>query len=162
MQFLTKQGLRVSAYLDDILGANPLQHSANQDALIAAYLLNALGFFLSMGTPDKPKSILTPTQTLIHLGFKVDTHRWTLAIPDKKLQATLHLLKQAQKTATKNKPITIAQLASLIGTLQALMDAVPLARLYTRHLLRLKNQAKERNNWSDKIYYTPEALSEIT
>lgn len=58
----------VYLYLDDVLICSPSREQAHMDVLLTVQTLQRLGFILNF-----PKSSLTLTQSLEHLGLQLDT-----------------------------------------------------------------------------------------
>ena len=103
------------------MGESPEQVKGHLEAL--TYLLTGLGFVINI-----PKSITIPAQRIKYLGLLVDSTTLHLSLPGEKLH---HIRSQITK---KNSPITVRQLAQIIGKLHATSQAVLPAPLHYRSL----------------------------
>lgn len=148
-----KKGIRISAYLDDlIIAAATKELSAKATRMVLLKLKN-LGFLTK-----ETKSSLTPSQTLHHLGFEIDTVSMTLKIPGQKIH---NIRREASKMANKGT-CTVRQLSSFIGKVIAMTAAVFPARLKVQHLQATKIQAlKSGSSWEDSISILPAATEEL-
>jgi len=126
--------------LDDwILVASTRQLALQQGQAVVA-LLQQLGWIVNL-----KKSVLTPIQSLEHLGFLLNTRTMTAALPLKKLRDIRRSIKQVLDKPTRQSPRVIH---SLTMRIQAATFAIFSARLYTRHLLYFKNQVvKSEADW---------------
>ena len=82
------------------------------------HLLAALGFIVNLD-----KSVLTPTQRVIFLGFCLDSHTMLISLPTPRIQSIQLLIRemlaQAQATILKLSQL----LGSMISTHQGVMAA---------------------------------------
>lgn len=81
LQWACKRGIKISAYLDDLIIAAATKDLSTKMMTMVLHKLRSLGFL----TKDA-KSSLTPSKTLQHLGFKIDTASMTLKIPGQKIR----------------------------------------------------------------------------
>ncbi|KAK3811349.1 MAG: hypothetical protein JOS17DRAFT_796160 [Linnemannia elongata] len=72
-----------------------------------------------------------------HLGFRIDTRTMTLSVPRSKVR---DLRREAEKLL-RSKATALRNLASFIGKAMAMTAAVFPARLMTRRLIQVQNQA---------------------
>ena len=93
-------------------------------------MLQSLGLIVSM------KSVLEPTQVIDYLGFLVKSREMKLLLPRKKLKG---IIKNIQQVLNK-EVITVRQLASVLGKLQATAEAIYPARIKTNVIMYYKNQ----------------------
>jgi hypothetical protein len=134
----TKQ-IRVSAYLDDwIIIANSASQATYHTQLLLQKL-ESLGWIV-----NHKKSSLQPSQLIEHLGFLLDTTTMTAQLPGTKLRD----LRRSIQQILKNPLQSPRKIHSLTMRTQAATFALIPARLYTQHLLRMKNLAvKSLPDW---------------
>ena len=148
MKFLRGLGIRLVFYLDDILiiGSSPeevLQHGQK-----VIQVLSSLGFLI-----HQEKSVFTPSQVIQFLGYQLDSTNMSILVPKEKLKN----LKKEASHLINHPRMTIRKLASFLGKLNALSQAMPHQSLMTRQLLRIKNQALSSNgkNWEAMVDISP-------
>ena len=78
---LQEMGMRLIAYIDDILVLAESRELLINQAAGMCYLLENLGFLI-----NQKKSILEPSQTMEFLGFTVDTVAMEIKLPSDKLK----------------------------------------------------------------------------
>ena len=88
-------------------------------------LLQNLGF-----TINYDKSSFTPNNQIQHLGFIIDTKKYTLGLPPQKVLK----IKVACEILLAHKYVTIRQFSRVIGLLVSSFLAVKHAQLHTRYL----------------------------
>jgi len=81
LSILRQRGIRLIAYLDDILLMAPSFDPVDQHAALTLNLLKGLGF-----TVNYQKSILVPSQLLEFLGSLVNSIKLTLSLPRDKIR----------------------------------------------------------------------------
>ena len=86
----------------------------------AMHLLTALGFILNLD-----KSVLTPTQGVIFLGFCLDSHTMLISLPTPRIQSIQHLIRE---TLTQGQA-TILKLSQLLDSMVSTHPAVLAAPL---------------------------------
>jgi len=115
--------------------------------------LTRLGFLTK-----ESKSSLTPSQTIQHLGYEIDTTTMTLKIPGNKIR---DMRREASKLVNKGT-CTVRQLSSFIGKAIAMTAAVFPSRLKVQCLQAIKIQAlKSGTAWEDSISLTTAATEEL-
>ena len=123
--FLRRKSIQVIIYLDDFLLLAATKEEAVKNTHLLITLLQSLGFRINF-----KKSSLTPSQVITFLGFKIDSTSMMLSLPAEKINKILdcaHRLLAPQR-------ITLRNLASLIGLLEASRPAIWRAPLHFRHL----------------------------
>ncbi|KAG1178037.1 hypothetical protein G6F36_010725 [Rhizopus arrhizus] len=153
LEWARSLNIRISAYLDDwiIVADSPEQSIHHTNVVLQK--LRCLGWLGNL-----KKSILTPCQTLEHLGFSLNTIEMTAHLPGKKLRDIRRSIQQILKKPVQS-PRTIH---SLTMRIQAATFAILPARMYTQYLLRLKNQTvKTMKDWDLPQPLTPECLKEL-
>jgi hypothetical protein len=154
LRWARRRGIRISAYLDDLLILAKSFQQAEEATQAVMDKLSSLGFLI------KPsKSQLTPTQTITHLGFTIDTKSMTLSVPKDKVR---DIRREATKILRKGA-LTVRALSSFIGKALAMTAAVLPARLRTQHLVQLKNEAlRQHNSWTASVSLTDQAKEDLT
>ncbi|CAB5309055.1 unnamed protein product [Rhizophagus irregularis] len=146
------RGIRVVAYLDDLL----IMAESKEEALEKAkWLINQLqihGF-----TINEKKSCLIPCQRIDFLGFQIDSKSMSLKLPRQKIHKLIHECKKTQHLKT----IPTRKLASLIGKIIATANAIFPARLYSRALLRDKNNGLKMSGWNGMTTLSEESLQQL-
>lgn len=145
-------GISVVAYLDDFLWSDSKPNIA---ALVdfARALLTWLGFAVS-----EKKSEWTPTQCLQFLGLLVDAERFEFSIPPEKIAKIVRAVNALLAKAEANEKITATNVAVVCGHILAIRLACAPARIYTRALYAVVNQAEY---WEQRIVIPSAARDEL-
>ena len=115
----------LSAYLDDSFAIG-LTQGVCGDAISAAFhSLTELGFHVNV-----EKSALTPTTTLQHLGFVIDSVAMQVSLPLSKISDIKSICSHLQNTPNH----TLRLVAQVLGTLVAAFPGVRYGPLHYRHL----------------------------
>lgn len=157
--FLRIRGVRILAYLDDIiiLGSSP--SLVQQHVSLTIKVLSLCGFVL-----NTKKCVLTPSTSLRFLGITIDSSTHVLKLPSDKVQAIVGECKQAITHFTKRETITIRTLAHLAGLLNSTSEAVPLARVHTQPIinaLRIAQSVASAKGWDSPILLTSAAAEAL-
>ena len=131
----------VSIYIDDIL----VQSSSVTKCNLHTQLVITL--FMSLGWSFKwEKCSLVPSQQFTHLGFEFNTRDMIIAVPSDKMAK----IKTKCTNVLNLGHASILTLGKLIGTMESLKPATPLATLHFRSLQSqlLKAKSGFRNPWS--------------
>ncbi|KAG2191282.1 hypothetical protein INT47_001832 [Mucor saturninus] len=153
LEWARQQNIRLSAYLDDwILVADTFQQ-AHQQTQYVLHKLKLLGWIV-----NEKKSTLLPTQQLDHLGFSLNTTNMTAQLPGNKIRNLRKSIQQILKD-----PLQSARtIHSFTMRIQSATFALLPARLYTQHLLRMKNQSvRSLADWDKKQPLPVECLKEL-
>ena len=143
----------VSIYMDDILVQALTPQQCTSHAQIVMLVLMSLGWSLKW-----EKCSLSPSQTFLHLGFIFNTRDMTISCPQEKV---LKLVDMCSKIFDK-KRATVLSLEKLIGTMESMRPAVPLASLNFRCLQKLLISAKKHGRLAKKfVDLTPHSLAEL-
>ena len=126
---LRSRGIRLVAYLDDILVLSRSRKAAVRDSNMVLELLQNLGFLIN----DK-KSVLKPSKKMEFLGVVINTKRLIVQVPKKKLNKFLKEARQIYNKAKNHKQITIRKLAGIIGKLNSMAQAMQGTELHIRGL----------------------------
>lgn len=105
---LTRLGVRLVWYVDDILVINPTSEGLVEDLLKVVGLLTALGFRI-----NQRKSILTPSTQVEFLGMQVNTENGTISLDNAKLKEHRH----ATSRLINDGKASAKALASVAGAL---------------------------------------------
>src|SRR5579871_98106 len=151
---LRKQGIRISAYLDDFCALASTKKEAERVAKIVREHLEALGFIL-----NEKKCVWEPTQLQEFLGFEIDTRSMEIRLPQAKLR---RVCKEVKHTLTLHQ-MSARKIASLIGLLNSTAEAVLPARMKYRFLLRNLHQALQngKGNWEYQMKLTYSTRREL-
>jgi hypothetical protein len=153
LKWAREKGIRISAYLDDILIAARTKEEAKEHTRLVREQLEKLGFLIK-----DAKSTLDPTQRIDHLGFRIDTAKMTLSVPRPKVR---DLRREAEKMI-KAGTIQLRRLAAFIGKAIAMTVAVFPARLRTRNLIQVQNAALAKKcKWTDPVTLNSAALENL-
>ena len=122
-----KRGIQCFVYLDDILFVGKDKHKLETDMLYVLGTLRDSG----LGVNQK-KSVLVPTQQVMHLGFLIDFATGTLGVPPGKLKA---VRKDLGKIQTANT-MTPRKMAAILGQVRSFIQAIPALRSFTDKMLK--------------------------
>lgn len=153
---LRKAGIRCVAYLDDLLIMSSSLEDAYRDALYAMRLLSGLGFRINWD-----KSVLSPAQTVVFLGFRVCSRSMTLTITPAKRATLRRDIRHYVRCYHHQRPIRTRQWASFIGSLQAIRVAVPFACLYLVYFDQAKLRAVTQDGWGGHVLLDHHCFSDL-
>lgn len=159
ISLLRRRGVRVLAYLDDLLFLASSPQQCVEQAQMAVDLFSDLGFRF-----HERKSVLVPSQRLRFLGFEVDSVGLSLSMPQDKLR---RLARECRSMANwmehADSPPTIRALSRLLGRLTASSDAVLVHRLRSVALERARARALRAtgSDWDSPCPLPPAALQEL-
>ena len=113
IKHLHRLGIRVVAYIDDLLIASKTREQALQDYRLVAETLSKLGFQL-----NSDKCEATPTQHIKFLGFNFNTRSFRMSVPAEKLK---QIRQHARRVLALDSAgaLTPRLLACLVGKLVA-------------------------------------------
>ena len=152
---LREEGHESVIYVDDSL----LQGDTFQECL--DNIMATLGMLQSLGFVIHPeKSVLYPTQTIIFLGFIINTVDMTVRLTDEKVDK----IKNLGIGLLKAKNATIRMISRFIGNLTASFEAVPEGKLYYRHLEWCKSLSLSLHHYDFEApcFISEQAREEIT
>jgi hypothetical protein len=150
VECLQQQGHQVLIYIDDLLiiGKDAKACKAAIDA--ARKLFQELGAVI-----NEEKSSLFPSQTIDYLGFSLDSKLMTITAPPRKIDN----LRKAIRS-TLNKKTSARDLASILGKINSLQDAMLAVRVHTTGLHEMNLNLMSRS-WDKKAHLTEEALQDL-
>ncbi|XP_078506464.1 LOW QUALITY PROTEIN: uncharacterized protein LOC144765813 [Lissotriton helveticus] len=153
VEYLRTKGIRLIIYLDDILQMEQSRDQLLLHLQVTISLLQNLGFII-----NAQKSDLVPQQSMIFLGFRIDTRDATLNLPSQKISK---IKKEIRKVLRQDR-ISLRQLARIVGLLSSSIQAIYPGPLHYRTLQRLKASHLRRGlTYSELISLSSEAKSEL-
>ena len=129
ISFLRNQGIRVVAYLDDLLIMAESEEQSVAHTGRVSELLTSLGFTLNLR-----KSELNPSKVITFLGTVINSVSMSFSLHDSKWK----LLKADLRRISEWTHVTARQLAAIVGKLNWTIHMSLIARLRLRPLLRAK------------------------
>ena len=136
-----KKGFLVFIYLDDILLLAPTEKQARSQVAVLVDTLLSAGFKINV-----KKSILEPTQEVVHLGMEINLKEGRLEVPSYKLK---NIRKELEKLL-KAQFSTCRKMASILGQVRSYLVALPFLRLVTDELAKFSNMHLSEG-WDFKI-----------
>ena len=153
VEHLQAQGHQVMIYIDDILILGPTKKQCEASVAAVRDILKDLGAIV-----NEKKSIFTPSQTIEFLGFLLDSRTMTIEAPAKKIKNTRKSVMRLLKTKTPGViQVTPRELASVLGKINSLADAMLSARVHTAALQEDKLRALQAQSWDDPFRLSAEA-----
>ena len=125
LALLREMGVRLIAYIDDILVLAESKELAKNHVEGVVYLLQCLGFQI-----NQKKSVLEPAQVREFLGLSVDTVAMELRLPLDKIKK----IRTESRAMMRAKQVSGRALARLVGKMNAASQVIPPAPLFFRHL----------------------------
>ena len=152
MALLRCNGICSIVFIDDILLMAQSREELVQVAQELIQLLQLLGFMINW-----EKSMLTPCQEIVFLGFLVNSLQMILRLPEEKLQNIIVDCRRVLRQETA----LVRDLARIVGRMTAAIQAVTPAPLCYRNL-RLKNSAfKSTQSFEARIQLDESAKVEL-
>ena len=148
LTLLRELGVRLVAYIDDILVLAETEEMARDHTGGLIYLLENLGFIVH---PEK--TITTPTQEIEFLGMVVDSRAMELRLSGQKLKK---IRREAAKIRDQSARPTAREVSRLLGKLNSVSRAVPPGPLFCRMIQRDLARALDKGSQS---YNAPCPLS---
>ena len=151
---LSSQGHNSVVYVDDSYLQGDTCQACLANIVDTIKLLRELGFVIH---PDK--SVLTPSQTIVFLGFVISSKHMTLSLTDDKKNKIKTLL----LNCLHSQQVSIRELARILGNIVASFPAVTFGPLHYRHLERdkIRGLKYHKGNFEGKISLSAKAVSEI-
>ena len=125
MAFFRKQGILIVVYTDDFLILSHREEVCRNHTQVVIKTLESLGF-----TINREKCIVEPTHRIEFLGMTLNSENMTVHLPRRK---AVELASRTGQILSRGKSST-KELASLIGALNAIGPAYPMAPLFYREL----------------------------
>ena len=155
LAILRQRGVRLIAYIDDILLISDSAAQALEHVQALVYLLECLGF-----TINTEKSVLTPTQNIEFLGLSVNSIDMELQFPPPKIKQ----IRAESRRITRMAESTSARtLARLLGEMNSTACVIPPVPLFYRNLQMALSNTLERHaqNYDGLVTLTPASLEEL-
>lgn len=137
---LRSQGFLSVIYLDDILLLGKTPESCKKNVAKTRALLESLGLVLNL-----EKCQLEPEMEAKYLGFIIDSEKFEVRLPERKIEKILKLIGNMEN----RRSCKIRELANLIGTLVSVCPAVEYGPLYIKVLEREKVLALQKAGGGD-------------
>jgi hypothetical protein len=144
---LQAKGHRVILYIDDMLILGDSRNACERTVTEVRALFRELGAIV-----NAEKSVFTPSQTTEYLGFVLDSKKMTISAPKYKLT---NMTKGIKKFIRKGVA-TPRDVASVLGKINSLADALFPARVHTTGLRNFQLQCLQRNSAWDRPAPIPE------
>jgi hypothetical protein len=120
---------------------------------IVIQLTKSLGWLI-----NQTKSALIPTQTFNYVGVYYNLHQGLMFPPIDRFQA----LKAEIEQIAVHPAVTLRKWQSILGSIQSMVDQVPLGRLHVRPLVRWLNiNVQDRTNPQEMILMPPSMLPHL-
>ena len=151
---LRQQGCVIIAYIDDTLLIGDTKLEVERAVSLTKSLFIRLGFLINLD-----KSVLTPTQNIEFLGFRINSTEMSVTLTKHKKDKIRTLC----WTMLSNSFLSIQELASVTGKLIATFPAVNYGGLHYRELEKLKvsELKKNRGHYKAQITLNDMARSEL-
>ena len=117
--------MRIIFYIDDTLLMAESKEKLQDQSAGLIYLLECLGLTL-----NQEKTVLHPSQSIVFLGFTIDTTKMELSLPPDKIKK---IRVEAQKLLGVEL-VSTHSLSQLLGGINATTEVIPPAPLFFRCL----------------------------
>ena len=143
MSFIrTRFGILVTIYIDDLLIQSISFEKCVHDTQVVILILLSLGWSVKW-----EKCSLIPSRQFVHLGFLFDTEAMSLTCPEDKVERIRNTCMKILSAGSS----TVLGLEKLLGTLESVRPAVPLAALHFRSLQKQLLLAKKFDRIASKV-----------
>jgi hypothetical protein len=151
---LREKGHLSTSYIDDCLLVAKSRDSCVDNVKDTIKMSQNAGF-----TIHATKSVLTPTQRIVFLGFWLNTVDMTVKLTDEKAKK----LKHACENILQKDTISLQNLAEVIGMMVASFPGVQYGQLFYRQCDNLKNKGltENRGDYSAKTLLTAPVISDL-
>jgi hypothetical protein len=161
VQELRAKGVRLMAYLDDIIILSSSYQESVRNTQLVREALERRGWVINL-----EKSSLTPSQTLEYLGFLLDSVKMQIFTPNEKRKRFRSAAQRMLKKLQKSEAVRLRTFSSLVGKLQSLTPAVPFCRLHLQALVhtvreKLKGNQRKLGLWDTHVLPPPEVKGEL-
>lgn len=158
IEHLRQQGIRIVAYMDDILIIAPSKEQADLHTRMAMDLLLSLGWKIRLD-----KSELEPAQNRVFLGMLLDTTGTlpVIRVPYNKKRKIYREVKRLIAAAEQG-PVKRRRIAQVAGLCNAVSKAISSTKALTRNLLRAAgNRSQVKNAWNQAVRVPKEAINDL-
>ena len=151
---LHSQGYLSLGYIDDSYLQGDTYEECSQNITATGTLFGKLGFYL-----HPIKSVVNPTQTLVFLGFLLNSQEITVSPTEQKITKPVEA---CIKLKAKNKPL-ISEVAKVIGILVSNFPGVQYGPLHYGQLEKDKSSALKTNkgNYNSQMTLSNGSLQEL-
>ena len=147
----THFGILISIYIDDILIQSISFEKCIRDTQVVILVLLCLGWSVKW-----EKCSLIPSQKFVHLGFLFDTEAMSLTCPVDKVERIKKMCYEILVSGSS----TVLGLEKLLGTLESVRPAVPLAVLHFRCLQKQLLLSKKSDRIASKVIFISKESSQ--
>ena len=157
LKTLREKCVELICYIDDIFVRGSTRDGARKSIQLTVSTLEQAGFVLNY-----EKSVLQPTQSLVFLGFLIDTVAFSVSLTHEKRQNIFDLCTYLLRKSKSKIPLR--KLARLIGTIIATFPCSEHAPIHYRCLDRFKVKMLilNKNNWNCKVSLNNACISQIS
>ena len=153
VEYLQERGHRVIIYIDDLLILGDSAEECTASVQAAMDLLKELGAVV-----NEEKSSLCPAQTIEYLGFCIDSLMMSITAPHRKIVN----LKKAVRALLRHPDVSARELASILGKINSMADALFPVRVHTTHLHSLKLSVLSLcKGWDHRTQLTDGAIDDL-
>ena len=151
---LRSQGHNICGYIDDNLLIADTEEELSEAINATTTLLESLGFTLNV-----EKSVLTPSMSIVYLGFIIDSRKMQVTLEQEKIEVIIDECKELYR----KKEDTIRNVARVVGMIVATFSGVELGPLHYRTMEREKTEALKENqgNFDSLMHITPGMKQEL-
>ena len=153
VEHLQLQGHKVVIYIDDMLILGRDKKACEAATRAALDLLERLGSVVNF-----EKSSLEPAQEIEYLGFCLNSADMTITAPKKKLA---NLTKAIRQLVNKRDNCTARMIASVLGKINSMADALFPTRVHTMGLEEDKLRAIREGDWDSTTSLSEEATQDL-
>ena len=150
LAYLRKFGLRLAAWIDDIILVSSSRSLSREHAFRAVSTFRELGFI-----PNLEKSQLEPTQRINHLGLVWDSVQYSVSIPSDKIAKV-----KSKCQIALSSSVQVRFLSSILGSVEYFKWGYPFAALHYRRLQRYVNYCLNKG-LSYELYVVPSRSARI-
>lgn len=148
--FFRRNGVRMSAYLDDLFFTAPTRELALEQREFVLCTMRKLGLVI-----EESKSKLEPAQRLEVLGMIVETlANVTVKATPRAVQKIRSMAERMLAVALQDAWLTPRRLYKLAGKMQAVSMAVAPCKLITKEMYRVAEEARVRGGWDCQVTVT--------
>jgi hypothetical protein len=154
---LHRENIRCSIYMDDLILAASDELASARATQRALSLIESLGLIVNY-----EKSVLMPTQRIVHLGLTFDSRAARLFVPADKLRASARTARQVLDLDARGT-LTVRALARLSGVVVSFMPALRAAWRRRHSIVRCVQFGLRASggNWDAPVSLSRTALNDV-
>ena len=138
VRFCRTLGIRVLNYLDDFLWAS----HPRQSKALTTFVKDLL---TSLGWKFNDKCVFTPSYQVEFLGMTIDTEKYWVTVPARKVDDIKQLVHEMKKSIEERRMVTVHSLQVLGSTIRATSIAIKPASAWTREMNRCIARCEDNN-----------------